>query len=630
MKINVLDNGYIKLEEVWGSDERIVVAARMSTSKGFKGWGTLENPGDEKLLSYLWKNRHTTPFEQCGLNFEVQAPIMVFREWHRHRTQCLAGDVELYFDLPSSKSRKYGANIFKRKIRDLHQLWTTGSICINKNPKKKLLYLEQVDLNCSYSISNLGKIVHRRKEDLRNYIRDGRLQAFKKDSKTYILGQAWHNYTEKESVVIVPMKDRIKHMQLRMCNETTGKIEHTNITDIWESGVKPTYKVTFENGYSIKCSKDHQFFTEKGWMALQNATELRLLKNNLVAWSKNTPKFATNGIAEPVVWNKGLSYKSKHTMSEEGKQAVRIARSGEKSNWWKGGVTKTRQSIAAWTTACAKDVHEKYNYKCVTCSSNNKLHAHHLDPVWHNLTRSKHFLNLITLCENCHKEIHNKNLEILLLNDFNFKNDLTTFFSRHPNNLLFNKPKPKVSPINIRLVVRYVSIVSVEYVGEEMTYDVSVNGPFHNFIANGIVTHNSYNEFSARYSQMPNLHYVPTSSRVHLQSKTNKQGTSEDESSTIIVSEFLDRIQKEQQQIYDTYQWALDQGIAREIARINTPVSRYSRMVASANLLNWLRFLGLRQAENAQWEIREYAKVIGSIIKEHFPRTYILFEEQKI
>lgn len=118
MRHGVLDHGYVQLVEAWGSDERIVEAARMSTSKGFLGWGErcsrcdlqramddggccthLANngkgpeqahdwrPGDENLLRFLWDNRHATPFEMAGATFEIQAPIFVFREWHRHRTQ---------------------------------------------------------------------------------------------------------------------------------------------------------------------------------------------------------------------------------------------------------------------------------------------------------------------------------------------------------------------------------------------------------------------------------------------------------------------------------------------------------------------------------------------------------------
>lgn len=101
---NVLDHGYVKLIESWGSDERIVESARMSTDGAFRGWGPTHGvecprrngtadtcecsaPGDEKLLRFLYKHKHFTLFEMAGFTIEVQAPIFVFREWHRHRTQ---------------------------------------------------------------------------------------------------------------------------------------------------------------------------------------------------------------------------------------------------------------------------------------------------------------------------------------------------------------------------------------------------------------------------------------------------------------------------------------------------------------------------------------------------------------
>lgn len=96
----VLDHGYVKFIESWGSDEAIICAARMSTSKSFLGWGTNEKPGDEKLLKYLYENKHSTPFEMAGLVIEVQAPIFCFREWHRHRTQSYSELSARYTPLP--------------------------------------------------------------------------------------------------------------------------------------------------------------------------------------------------------------------------------------------------------------------------------------------------------------------------------------------------------------------------------------------------------------------------------------------------------------------------------------------------------------------------------------------------
>jgi thymidylate synthase (FAD) len=99
-KISVLDEGYVELVEGWGSDESIIEAARMSTGKGFNGWGTEEKPGDEKLLAYLYNNKHATPFEMGGVVIEVKAPIFVFREWHRHRTQSYNEMSARYIPLP--------------------------------------------------------------------------------------------------------------------------------------------------------------------------------------------------------------------------------------------------------------------------------------------------------------------------------------------------------------------------------------------------------------------------------------------------------------------------------------------------------------------------------------------------
>lgn len=97
----VLDHGYMELVGAWGSDENIIEAARMSTGKGFKGWGDGMVAGDERLLRYLWTNKHATPFEMAGLTIEVKAPIFVFRQWHRHRTQSYNEMSARYTPLPN-------------------------------------------------------------------------------------------------------------------------------------------------------------------------------------------------------------------------------------------------------------------------------------------------------------------------------------------------------------------------------------------------------------------------------------------------------------------------------------------------------------------------------------------------
>jgi thymidylate synthase (FAD) len=136
----------------------------------------------------------------------------------------------------------------------------------------------------------------------------------------------------------------------------------------------------------------------------------------------------------------------------------------------------------------------------------------------------------------------------------------------------------------------------------------------------------SYNEFSARYSQMQNLHYIPELTRIQKQSAANKQGSAEafpeDEAESIRMF-----IEAQQEQIYESYDEWVEKGLAKEVARVNTPVSRYSKMRAKTDLRSWLMFLNLRIRPDAQWEIRQYAQEVASIIGNLFPRTWALFME---
>lgn len=110
MKIKVLDHGYVEFIEAWGrgkgsevpdnsdwsdNERGVIEAARQSTQGSFRGWDK-----DQKLLEFLYTNKHATPFEFAGMVIEVQAPIFVFREWHRHRTQSYNEMSARYAPLP--------------------------------------------------------------------------------------------------------------------------------------------------------------------------------------------------------------------------------------------------------------------------------------------------------------------------------------------------------------------------------------------------------------------------------------------------------------------------------------------------------------------------------------------------
>lgn len=102
-------HGYVQYVESWGSDQRIIEAARMSTNKGFEGWEK-----DAKLLKYLWEHKHATPFEMAGLTLEIKAPIFIFREWHRHRTQSYNEMSARYVPLPNENFLPHIEEVVRR------------------------------------------------------------------------------------------------------------------------------------------------------------------------------------------------------------------------------------------------------------------------------------------------------------------------------------------------------------------------------------------------------------------------------------------------------------------------------------------------------------------------------------
>lgn len=97
-RINVLDHGFVRLVDHMGSDLSVVRAARVSYDAA---WRAGEDQGsDARLIRYLWSHRHTTPFEAVEFQFEVYAPIFVFRQWHRHRTWSFNELSARYRELP--------------------------------------------------------------------------------------------------------------------------------------------------------------------------------------------------------------------------------------------------------------------------------------------------------------------------------------------------------------------------------------------------------------------------------------------------------------------------------------------------------------------------------------------------
>lgn len=142
----------------------------------------------------------------------------------------------------------------------------------------------------------------------------------------------------------------------------------------------------------------------------------------------------------------------------------------------------------------------------------------------------------------------------------------------------------------------------------------------------------SYAEASARHTPLPAVDYIPTLERCLSVSKKNKQAGAAkgaDEITEESANDWLCELSDLYEHCEACYQSGLQVGVPKEIARLALTVGRYSRMRASANLVNWFRFLALRMHPNAQWEIQQYAQAVAKIVAELFPRTWALFLEGK-
>jgi len=597
----VLDDGLIRVVDYMGNDAAIVQAARVSY-----GAGTKKSSDDRGLIRYLLRHRHTTPFEMCTIKLHVRVPMDAWRQWIRHRTACLAEGTEIYFDLPGGIDRR-GNQLYKLKIEDI---WDKFQPTQN---------------------------IHRP---------DKQRDPFFK-------------------------RDRIKAMRLRHLNEDSGVLDHTRIVNVFRNGSKPVFRYILADGKSIEATADHKFLFAGGWSTFKEEVQLEE-RNGMAIWDMGDVYLHVNGLAMEVPasyqdkewldqqyninelkiqdiadlcgvsyhtvrkwirlhgiqhikggrsktpWNKGKTYKTgPMDMTPEHREAIRKARSGPASNFWKGGMSSEREGIGRWTTQIAAKIHEKNGWTCQLCHQRtDQLHCHHVVPVWADPELARTESNLTTLCIDCHHEVHSNELKYV---EQLGGPPVKTEWVKRPR-VAWNKlTKP-----------RLVKVVEIEYVGVKETYDLEVEGPHHNFIANGIVTHNSVNETSTRYSIAIEGTQKTSPDQWRIQAKDNKQG-----SSGWLDPEAGADLTRKEAEFHDSaralYDKRLEMGIAREQARKDLPLCTYTEAYWKMDLHNLLHFLSLRMDPHAQLEIREYANIIGrEIVARWVPKTWEAFEDYRM
>ena len=279
----------------------------------------------------------------------------------------------------------------------------------------------------------------------------------------------------------VKKKGRLKLMNIASVNEKTGIIGNTKIKAIVQTGIKPVYEVKTKSGRSIITTLEHQYYVGNG--EYKQLSELKvgdhimangkeLLENeewlrDYYLTQNHTRKemadfigccesyvhraFKKFGIVKPKkdYPNRQPGYGVKGAISEEGRKRISERMSLENNPQWK----EDKKEMSARGVSRR---HYKKDY-CEFCGATENLEQHHWDKNPLNWKES----NLVTLCISCHKMVHT------------IGKATKAIFSDE--------------------------IISITPVGDKMCYDIEVEGPFHNFVANGLVVHNCYLQASQRY-----------------------------------------------------------------------------------------------------------------------------------
>ena len=316
-------------------------------------------------------------------------------------------------------------------------------------------------------------------------------------------------------------------------------------------------------------------------------------------------------------WNRGLKQAYRLNLTPEQRQQRRdrskcFTRRGAESNFWKGGVTLERVAIGAWTRTIAPQVHEKFDHTCQRCGHRGgKLHAHHLLPVYAHPEKGYDFENLITLCQECHQQIHHRGIELEFAQKF------------VPIQTLPEKPKP----VGRKLKAHPLNVAQVKYLGLQQTYDLEVAGRWHNFVANGVVVHNSF-----RYTGQRLVDVIEQKREVEEVFYLRPLGFYSDRQG----KKYEYTLEQRQQDIEwcitacQRYKDRIDQGFSEEHARGLIPFDVRQHWVMSANVRSLMHLVDLRWKADAQLEAQKLCECLWKPFQEWVPQIADWYEANRL
>jgi len=533
------------------AEDLMVYCARVSNPKNQENYDT-----GHKLLAYCLRNGHWSVFEMADWTVEIETSRAIAAQILRHRSFsfqefCVAGDTQITLELP-------------------------------------------------------------------NGIRNGKRSAYKRSIK--------HLFDLQERGLKLPSNVRVFDEVLRTF--TTAPIR-----EVFRTGVKPLYRVTLENGLKIDTTKEHKFLTPDGFKSLEDVVGLVTVAGR-ATWSQPDAVLACNGVCAYTdrdwmsgakqrsiasgrgvpgiadeagvsyhtvrkwlkkhglqfskretasytpVWNRGKRYIGKPHSLETIQKMRASAKRGSASNLWRGGVSRSeRLAISDWGNTVRAELLLKARHKCARCGSNRNLERHHLIPVSEDKSLAREKSNIEVLCFDCHRNHHR--------------------ISGHAKSW-------REKSCGHTLTIHWSKVKSVEYLGEQMTYDMEVEHVSHNYVGNGIVTHNSQ-----RYSEVQGFEPV----ELRTQDQKNRQASGnkvDDWTLNREVAETLDICLK-------SYDLLLSNGVSRETARMVLPLCTRTKLYMKGNVRSWIHYLKVRTGNGTQKEHQEIARMIGHLFEIQFP-----------
>jgi thymidylate synthase ThyX/5-methylcytosine-specific restriction endonuclease McrA len=405
-------------------------------------------------------------------------------------------------------------------------------------------------------------------------------------------------------------RSRLKLVRLRCLDEMTGTFTTGRIAAIAASGLKPVFRVELEDGKTIECTKEHRFLTPSGWKSLHDAVGgLTVSPGGVACVGRENAELMVNGVAayRDREWlriqyqERNLDHAAISDLAGVSKHTIRA--------WIRRH--RLQKPIGSWTIgrAVRAAVYERDGHTCRLCAvRGGRLTLHHILPIWAREDLALDLDNLATVCRACHLTMNGHEL------------DYVVRLGRRLDEIPAAAVPPRQRSAGNLMVPRRRRITRVTYVGERETYDIEMAGPHHNFVANGIVTHNS--QLSQRYVDESQANFVVPPAILGddaLEAQWREQAEAAQAAYVALVSELMAR-----------YTWVPDRvhrrKMAREAARGVLPNSTETKIVVTANARAWRTMLALRAGEGADLEIRRLAVATIRLLQHEAPAFFSDFE----